>query len=941
MNKAGRIRNIILILSLFVSSTMLGQLVTLDPSFPTDGDAVEITFNAALGSGGLAGYTGDVYAHTGVITDNSTSGSDWKYVVTDWGENTPATKLTNIGGDMYTLELGPSIREYYGVPAGETILQMAFVFRSEAEVGGSWLEGKTDTGGDIFIDVYEAGLNVSFITPAESHLIVDMSDQISVQIEASLSDSVALYKNNTLVSEVAGTQLQATVTVDATGKTYLVAKAWNATQEAYDSTYYFVMPQVVVADPPVGTNYGINYIDDQTVILCLHAPMKNNVFAIGDFCNWELEEEYLMKRTASGGKYWIQIDNLTPGQEYIYQYLVNGELFIADPYTEKVSDPWNDHYIEEDTYPGLISYPAGKTERIASVFQTAQTDYTWTMNNFTPPAKETLVIYELLVRDFTDARNYKTLIDSLTYLKYLGVNAIELMPVNEFEGNLSWGYNPSFYFAADKYYGPKEMLKEFIDSCHVNGIAVIMDLVPNHAFGQNTMAELYWDGANSQPAGNNPWFNSSCPHEPNCWGNDWNHESEYTVEFFDRVNKYWLEEFKFDGFRFDFTKGLTNNTGDGWNYDADRIAILKHYADEIWNTKQDAYVILEHWCDNSEEKELANYGFMLWGNSTHDFQEAAMGYSSDFDWSYYANRGWNNPHLVSYMESHDEERLMYKNLQWGAVNGTYSTKDLGTALDRMELAAHFFLPVPGPKMIWQFGELGYDETIDLNGRTGVKPTHWDYFNQTNRNHLFHVYKGLINLKKNYPAFSTSDLSFDSNTMMKRINLNHASMNVTILGNFDVSAGDITPKFQSTGWWYDYWTGDSINVSDVNATINLEAGEYKLYTDVKLPQPVREWMYIGIEEIETSSQLLSRAYPNPSSDGFTIAVGGVSPGDLSVEVFSYSGQRLWSKDVQVGTHGMITVNWNGKSFNGEDVATGIYFCRIVNDGKVQNVRLVKL
>ncbi|MEA3445674.1 MAG: alpha-amylase family glycosyl hydrolase, partial [Bacteroidota bacterium] len=510
------------LLFVFLSGNISAQLIIADPVFPTDDQLVTITFDASLGSAGLAGYSGDVYAHTGVITSNSTSASDWKYVVTNWGENTPATKLTNIGTDLYTLEIEPSIREYYNVPAGETILQMAFVFRSDVAVGGSYLEGKTISGGDIFVDVYEPGLNVSFVLPDQSHLIVEMSDQIDIEIQAVLSDSVALYKNDTLVSKVSGTSLQTTITADANGKTWLTAKAWDISGESYDSLYYFIRPPIVVEDPPAGTEYGINYIDDETVVLCLHAPYKNYVFALGDFSNWELDESVYMKKNTNGDVYWLKLENLTPGQEYIYQYYVDGEIKIADPYTEKVSDPWNDHYIEEETYPGLISYPAGKTIRIASVFQTAQTDYTWTVNNFVAPDKKDLVIYELLVRDFTDERNFKTLLDSLSYLSYLGVNAIELMPVNEFEGNHSWGYNSSFYFAVDKFYGPKNLLKEFIDSCHVKGIAVIMDIVLNHAYGQNTMAELYWNPATNQPAGNNPWFNTECPHPPYCWGNDWN-----------------------------------------------------------------------------------------------------------------------------------------------------------------------------------------------------------------------------------------------------------------------------------------------------------------------------------------------------------------------------------------------------------------------------------
>jgi len=119
-----------------------------------------------------------------------------------------------------------------------------------------------------------------------------------------------------------------------------------------------------------------------------------------------------------------------------------------------------------------------------------------------------------------------------------------------------------------------------------------------------------------------------------------------------------------------------------------------------------------HFADDSEEQVLANYGMLLWGNSNYNYNEATMGYhengKSDFSWGYYGKRSWSQPHLVTYMESHDEERLMFKNLQYGNGAGAYSVKDPATALNRIKLAGAFFLTLPGPKMLWQFGELGYD-----------------------------------------------------------------------------------------------------------------------------------------------------------------------------------------------------------------------------------------
>ena len=140
-----------LLLGTFV--TLDAQVITVNPVFPTSSDAVVITFNADKGNMGLKDYAGDdVYAHTGVITDKSTSGSDWKYVIAGWSTDTPKAKLIKVSANVYTLAISPSIREFYGVPAEEKILKLAFVFRNS---GGS-VTGRDVGGTDIFYDVAEA-----------------------------------------------------------------------------------------------------------------------------------------------------------------------------------------------------------------------------------------------------------------------------------------------------------------------------------------------------------------------------------------------------------------------------------------------------------------------------------------------------------------------------------------------------------------------------------------------------------------------------------------------------------------------------------------------------------------------------------------------------------------------------------------------------------------
>jgi len=459
-------------LEIFIFSffRLQAQIIHTEPVFPLVNQSVIIYYDAAEGNQGLMGYTGDVYAHTGVITNLSTSPSDWKYVKTNWGQNTQETKLERISANYYRLTISPDIRSYYGVPANEQILKMAFVFRSGVTIGGSYKEGKDVGNADIFVDVYPPDLSINITSPQGNHLIEAEGDTILVHAISPQADSMWVFENGSLRKAVAGVFMDDTLVASPINgywnDHHLIFVAKNSQQIVRDTLFYVVIPQPTVVELPDGIYDGINYVDDSTVILCLQAPGKKNVFAIGDFSNWEILPEYYMNKTADGERFWLEISSLIPAKEYIYQYLVDGKIRISDPYCDKISDPWNDKYIPTSVYPAMLIYPSGKTTGIASVLQTAQEPFAWQIEQFSPPSREKLVIYELLIRDFTTKHTYQSVIDTLNYLVKLGVNAIELMPVMEFEGNSSWGYNPMTYFAPDKYYGPKNDLKKLIDECH-------------------------------------------------------------------------------------------------------------------------------------------------------------------------------------------------------------------------------------------------------------------------------------------------------------------------------------------------------------------------------------------------------------------------------------------------------------------------------------------
>ncbi|MRT93682.1 alpha-amylase family glycosyl hydrolase [Ancylomarina sp. 16SWW S1-10-2] len=809
---------------LLIPSIGIGQITTV-PEFPNVDSEITITFDSSKESS-LDYFTGDLYAHTGVFIEGSTS---WQHVIGDWGDNTAQPQLTNNNDGTYTLIITPNITDYYSITNGEVVTDLALVLRSS--------DGTKQTA-DLSIPIYQEGLNVSFTTPTDGQ-VVALNETLNIEVKASENETLTLYIDGELETTNNLSEISAEITPTEAGYHKLVAVAGTGTKEARDTIQFYVRANTPTVTKPNNIKDGINYINDTSVTLSIYAPNKDYIFVIGDFNDWELNNNYLMNQ--DGDYFWITLDNLTAGKEYIFQYLIDGDIRIADPYADKILDPWNDSYISDSTYPDLISYPSDKTTEIASVFQTAQTAYTWSDSEFTSPKKEDLVVYELHIRDFTDAGNIKTVKDTLDYLERLGVNAIELMPFNEFEGNSSWGYNPSFYFAPDKAYGTKADYKDFIAECHSRGIAVFMDMVLNHSYGQSPFLRMYFDGTN--PTENNPWYNvtSNFSNPDAQWGYDFNHESEQTQNLVDSINSYWMSEYHIDGFRFDFTKGFSNTAygASSWGsaYDADRIAILKRMSDEIWARKSDAVVIFEHLSDNNEETELANHGILMWGNANYTYSQATMGYDdSDLSWTSWHERGWDESNIVNYMESHDEERMMYRNLTYGDSQDDYDVTDLSTALSRVEAAGAIFFSTPGPKMIWQFEELGYDISIDYNDRVGEKPTHWEYQYMPNRKRLYDVFSALINLKKEEIAFESEDFTLVTSTALKRIEINHSDMDVRVIANFDLENGNIDPNFSQTGTWYDYFSGEELTITDKNAEIELEAGEYHIYTTKQLTTP---------------------------------------------------------------------------------------------------------
>ena len=958
-------RGLLTLLCLLLVTVLRGQLLTTGPDFITEAsNSIEVTMDANFGNQALKDFatSSDVYVHIGLITSKSSSPSSWQYVkFSNFNAPNAAAQASFLGNNKWKFTITGGLRTFFNVTdATEKILKIAILFRSG---NGNTVQRNRD-GSDMYIPVYTPGLHIRVsqplqqptFTPQPEPITANVGSTVTISALSSAPANLRIWFNNTLsASANAATSVSGSVTVTQGGQQEIIVDATDGSVGASDTLRFFVSATTPVLPLPAGVRDGINYEPgDTSATLVLYAPGKSNVYILGDFNGWKQSTTGQMAVTPDGSRFWTRVTGLTRGVEYAYQYLVDGSLRIADYYTEKVLDPSNDPFIPATSYPSLKPYPTGKTTGIVSVLQTGKAPYTWTTASYTRPDKRNLVVYELLLRDFTSQANWKTLTDTLSYLRRLGVNVIELMPINEFEGNLSWGYNPSFYFAPDKYYGTEHALRAFIDSCHASGMAVVLDIALNHSFGQSPMVQLYFDATANKPSATSPWFNPDAKHPFNV-GYDFNHESQATKDFVDRVVEHWLTSYRIDGFRWDLSKGFTqrNTPSDvgAWSaYDASRIAIWKRIYDKMQQVSPGSYCILEHFAANQEEIELSDYGMLLWGNGNFNFNEATMGFvsTSNFEGVIHKQRNWTKPHLIGYQESHDEERLMYKNVTFGnASNSAHNTRNLSVALPRAGMAAAFWAMMPGPKMLWQFGELGYDYSItwcpgtnsvplpypNMQCRVDAKPPRWDYAQNSERQALYNVYAALLNLRKKpnfLSTFTTQDnVTWNLSQGFKWLKVESDSLKVVVIGNFDVTSRTGSVAFPNAGTWYSYLRQGTYSATGVAETITLQPGEYYVYTNRQVDNPLITSLEDLRPDFSDNSLII---YPNPVQQQATITYDIPVTGLVDITVWNLQGQKLGTLFHGTKPKGKHSLVWNRQQLSPAKMPTGQYLLIIDVEGR---------
>ena len=369
--------------------------VTTEEIFPSGDKEITLIFDLKLAkdsrASGLLGKTSDVFLWSGA--GDADAGDAFKYQPTgqtNFSAPFEKGKMTSLGNDKWSIKLNP--RTYFNVPAGNPIVKLGLLLKSG--------DGKAQTE-DFILKLYAGSYALKWLSPTGSFTLAEAGTSVNVRAKFSATSSISLKSGGTVLSSSASSDsINYTYSLGTEkGKLHtLILEGTAGTSTIKDSVRILTKPLVVTEALPAGIKDGVNYVGNK-VVLCFYAPSTSFVYAIGEFSNWSALPAYLMKRTADGLRYWIDLGVQEAGKEVAYQFWVDGKLAVADPLTEKILDPSNDGSIPATTYPSLKKYPTG-AKGIVSVFESGATPYVWKTTSFTRPVSSNLHVYELLVRDF-------------------------------------------------------------------------------------------------------------------------------------------------------------------------------------------------------------------------------------------------------------------------------------------------------------------------------------------------------------------------------------------------------------------------------------------------------------------------------------------------------------------------------------------------------------
>lgn len=519
-----------------------------------------------------------------------------------------------------------------------------------------------------------------------------------------------------------------------------------------------------VADLPDGVWLGAHDLGDGHVGFALFAPWKQSVHVVGTFNNWDKEADPM--NVSNRGIWWL-VKEVGEG-DHEYQFVVDGEHFISDPYAREIR--W------------------GGGEQPHALIRVGAEPYHWNDGGFGMRPLNEQVIYELHVGDFSPEGTFNGLTERMGYLRDLGITAIELMPIFEFPGDRSWGYNPAYYFVPESSYGTPDDFRRMVDVAHQHGIGVILDVVFNHIDHSTPLNSLY-------PYNDNPFFSS----DNNPWGfPDLNHWDDAVKQLMSDVQSYWLRDMHIDGFRYDHAEGIGFDGEHGMSF-------LTWQARQV---KPHAYLIAEN---------LGDYTSMVHGTEvdstwhrTFHAQMFANLRESDYQGNHYGDlegtmrvldfrhAGYtDNAQSINYLESHDEERIMHE-----VQTNPNISSDTGHL--KSKLGAICLFTAAGVPMLYHGQEFGMytAKTTDENKLL------WQLLETDEGRDLHAFYRGMAMLRLNNRALWGNNIAPLAMYHDKKIMAYHrwsddGSNHVLVVVNFGITTETVDVPFPEGGTWHEW------------------------------------------------------------------------------------------------------------------------------------------
>jgi 1,4-alpha-glucan branching enzyme len=639
--------------------------------------------------------------------------------------------------------------------------------------------------------------------------------------------------------------------------------------------------------------------------------------------------------------WWTNLKLAEGDYEYVYE-LDNGKL-IYDPF-------------------GRTNGTNGTGFTVGAAGLSAD-DYVWGAKNYVKPPKHRLIIYELHLGEFAGAyfgkaagtATFKDMAKMFGYLDSLGINAVELMPVNDY-GNIGksgfgWGYDVAHHFALEPGYGTSRDFKEMVDSAHSHNIAVIVDVVYNHINSSSPLWQMCQDVAANPyiKAENDLRYNE----DQGSWGFlDMDHWTVETQEYIYEALKMWLDAYKVDGFRFDYTQGI------GWNKDEPTKGIFG-WANRIANEYHDAYLIAEHLPESPAMifySKLTGNGYGMtsgWHDSFHDkmydermenvpisdLQNLAIdlgafpGNDTPATPASYATR----TEPVNATVNHDEHSLIYE-----MIKGI----PLAEAQKRDRLYGTFMFTSLGIPMLWEGMEFGEPRGWESDGQklsyrpvqwnllsTDAGKVHYNYYQKLVRQRIYNpaIYNGQLRLLKAYSSgvkvivWGFEDIQTGAKIMV-----------VANMWSMDQTVTDV--PWLASGIWYDVFDQSQYTASATTIPSFIAPGYtakvYSNKSDKELGIPTSVHNH---EQMLPKDYAIYQNYPNPFNPSTTIRYALPHRTYVSLNIYDIMGnlvQTLYSGEHEPGTFSIV---WNASRY-----PSGTYFVRMQSEQytRVKKVLLLK-